>query len=82
SREGIDFASLDGRPCHLVFLVLAPPGASTRYLDALSSIASIGVRPDDVTNLAACTSAQQVLDRLAEMNGARNPTGLQYSFLR
>ena len=69
SPAGIDFDSLDGKPCHLVFLVVAPTDASTRYLDALASIASIGVNPAHVEGLLRCTSAAQVLERLHAING-------------
>jgi PTS system fructose-specific IIA component/PTS system nitrogen regulatory IIA component len=35
---GIDFDSVDGRPVHLVFLLISPPGASREHLLALESI--------------------------------------------
>jgi PTS system fructose-specific IIC component len=66
---GMNFESLDHKPCHLVFLVVAPPGASARYLDALASIASIGVSAGHVARLIACASASEVLALLATING-------------
>lgn len=39
SREGVDFASLDGAPVHLFFLLLAPEGSSALQLKALARIA-------------------------------------------
>ena len=41
SREGIvDYASLDDKPVHLVFLIAAPAGQHTEYLRLLSAISS------------------------------------------
>lgn len=39
SKEGVDFASLDGAPVHLFFLLLAPEGSSALQLKALARIA-------------------------------------------
>jgi mannitol/fructose-specific phosphotransferase system IIA component (Ntr-type) len=37
SREGIDFASLDGKPVHLVLLLAGPDGNQARYLQLLAA---------------------------------------------
>lgn len=39
SKEGIDFASLDGEPSHLFFLLIAPPSMSGPHVRALANIA-------------------------------------------
>ncbi|MDX9701808.1 MAG: PTS sugar transporter subunit IIA [Candidatus Auribacterota bacterium] len=39
SEEGIDFASLDGKPSHLFFLLIAPPNMSGPHVRALANIA-------------------------------------------
>ncbi|MBX3175946.1 MAG: PTS sugar transporter subunit IIA [Candidatus Hydrogenedentes bacterium] len=72
SRNGFDFESLDGRPCHLVFLVVAPPDASTRYLDALASIASLAVNPGHVASLIQCATPAEALSLLETVNGKRH----------
>ena len=41
SRDGIDFAALDGQPVHLVFLLLASKGASAQNLEALARVAKL-----------------------------------------
>jgi PTS system nitrogen regulatory IIA component len=38
SREGVDFNSLDGRPVHLFFLIMAPDTSSAQYLKVLAKI--------------------------------------------
>lgn len=39
SQDGIDFASLDGKPSHLFFLLIAPPNMSGPHVRALANIA-------------------------------------------
>ncbi len=38
STEGIDFASLDGRPVHLVVLIAGPEERQARYLQILAGV--------------------------------------------
>jgi PTS system nitrogen regulatory IIA component len=48
SQKGVDFASEDGKPTHLFFLILAPPqDTGNYYLQALGKIAEL-VRKDSV----------------------------------
>jgi PTS system nitrogen regulatory IIA component len=41
SREGIDFASLDGEPTHLFFALIAPQNAAADHLKALARISRL-----------------------------------------
>jgi len=41
SREGIDFQSLDRKPVHFIFLLLAPPASTGLHLKALAKIARL-----------------------------------------
>jgi PTS system nitrogen regulatory IIA component len=41
SRGGVDFEAVDGRPCHLFFLLVAPEEAASDHLRALSRIARL-----------------------------------------
>ena len=42
SKEGVDFESLDGKPVHLCFMLIATPNdPSMKYLTALGSIARV-----------------------------------------
>ncbi|TWJ32571.1 PTS sugar transporter subunit IIA [Geobacter argillaceus] len=41
SPEGVDFSSLDGRPVHLFFLLVAPENAAAVHLKALARISRI-----------------------------------------
>ena len=41
SREGLDFDSIDGRPAHLFFLLIAPENSSGTHLQILARIAKL-----------------------------------------
>lgn len=41
SRNGIDFQSLDKKPVHFIFLLLAPPASTGLHLKALAKIARL-----------------------------------------
>jgi len=66
SRDGMDFQSADGKPCHLVFLVVAPPDQSARYLQVLSAVAAIGENPDRIARLRHASSPAEALAILGE----------------
>jgi len=46
-QEGIDFDSMDNRPAHLFFLLLAPESEATLHLKALARISKL-LRKEDV----------------------------------
>lgn len=46
-QDGIDFDSMDNRPAHLFFLLLAPESEATLHLKALARISKL-LRKDDV----------------------------------
>jgi mannitol/fructose-specific phosphotransferase system IIA component (Ntr-type) len=57
SDKGIDFG--DGPPCHFIFLILAPPSESTRYLKALASVAALGQDLNALFSLKKATSSEE-----------------------
>ncbi len=67
SRAGVDFEADDGQPCHLVFLILAPPGESTRYLKALSAVACVGRNEELVSRLTSASSPDEAISILGEV---------------
>lgn len=69
SKNGIDFDSADGKPCHLVFLIIAPPKEATRYLKALSQVALIGSEPGLVSALTTAATAEEVMSILGGNGG-------------
>jgi PTS system fructose-specific IIC component len=72
SQSGVDFESEDGQPCHLIFLILAPPGESTRYLKALSAVAGIGRDENMISRLTSAASPEDVISILGEVEGANH----------
>lgn len=53
-HEGIPFASLDGEPVHLVFLVVSPKGLDNEHLRVMRKIAHVA--RDDKTNRFLATT--------------------------
>jgi PTS system nitrogen regulatory IIA component len=41
SRKGVDFETLDGRPAHLFFLLMAPENSSGLHLKVLAKISKM-----------------------------------------
>jgi mannitol/fructose-specific phosphotransferase system IIA component (Ntr-type) len=72
SKQGIDFESSDGEPCHLIFLILAPPDQATVYLKALAAVACIGKDPDRISRLKTATSPDEVMSILGEVQGGNH----------
>jgi mannitol/fructose-specific phosphotransferase system IIA component (Ntr-type) len=66
SAAGIDFDSADGEPCHLIFLIVAPPNESTRYLKTLSAITFIGKSESKTARLLSASTPGEVVSVLEE----------------
>ena len=66
SKEGVEFASLDGEDVHILFLLVSPPDRPGDHLRALENI-SRHLRNDNFCNfLRQAATAQAVLDLLKE----------------
>ena len=72
SRRGIDFESEDGQPCHMVFLILAPPEESTTYLKALSAVAFIGKDEAIMSKLTSASSPDEVISVLEKVESGNH----------
>jgi PTS system fructose-specific IIC component len=66
SGDGIDFDSVDGKPAHLIFLIVAPPRESTRYLKTLSAITFIGKSESRTSRLMSASSPGEAVAVLEE----------------
>ncbi len=66
SHEGIDFASLDGNPSHLFFLLIAPPNMPGPHVQTLANIASLAQRPHFRRKLAQATSSEDAYSIIKE----------------
>jgi PTS system fructose-specific IIA component/PTS system nitrogen regulatory IIA component len=66
SREGVEFASLDGESVHILFLLVSPPDRPGDHLRALENI-SRHLRNDNFCNfLKQAPSPQAVIELLEE----------------
>ncbi len=61
SPDGVDFEALDGEPCRIFFLILAPEGGAGVHLKLLSQIARRAKDPDFRAELLAAPDASRML---------------------
>jgi len=66
SLEGIDFQALDGQPCRLFFLLIAPTQSSNTHLKALAKIARFAKDAAMREGLLAQTDPGSLLRFIAE----------------
>jgi len=66
SQAGVDFAALDGKPCHLFFLLIAPVDSSSIHLKALAKIARIAKDEGTRQGLLEREGPQSLLQYLEE----------------
>jgi nitrogen PTS system EIIA component len=66
SREGVDFASLDGEPTHLFFALIAPENAAADHLKALARISRLLKDEGFRTRLIQAKSQQDLYNLIAE----------------
>lgn len=68
SKAGIDYASLDGAPVNVVFMLICPEGDSQSHLLVLKELATILQTPSFIENVLACENCQQVMKLLLSEN--------------
>lgn len=61
SKQGIDFAALDGEPSHLFFMIAASEDANTSHLDTLAELSSMLMNESFRQELLQARSKQEVL---------------------
>lgn len=66
SDKGVDFASLDGKPVHLIFLIAAPETAGFPYAQLLSRVMRLLYVPESRRRLLSCKKPEQVYAVLSE----------------
>jgi nitrogen PTS system EIIA component len=66
SREGLDFASLDGEPTHLFFALIAPENAAADHLKALARISRLLKDEGFRSRLMQAKSQQDLYNLIAE----------------
>jgi PTS system fructose-specific IIC component len=66
SPGGVEFDSADGKPARLIFLIVAPPHESTKYLKALSAITFVARSETKMSGLLSASSPAEVISILEE----------------
>ncbi len=66
SREGIDFESLDRKPVHFIFLLLAPSTSTGLHLKALAKIARLFKIQSLRENILKAESAAEIYALILE----------------
>ncbi|HDL18527.1 MAG TPA: PTS sugar transporter subunit IIA [Bacteroidetes bacterium] len=66
SKEEIDFQSIDERPVHLVFLLVASPDATGPHLKALSRVSRLLNKQEFREKLIQVNSAAEVMDLIRD----------------
>ena len=64
--EGVDFDSMDGRPTHLFFVLVAPENSTGVHLKALARISRLFKDPEFRTRLLAAETAHDMYDVIAD----------------
>lgn len=72
SRQGIEFESLDRKPVHFVFLLLAPSGSTGLHLKALAKIARLFKSTSLRENILIARDADQIYSLILEEDSKIN----------
>jgi PTS system nitrogen regulatory IIA component len=64
--EGVDFDSMDGRPTHLFFVLVAPENSTGVHLKALARISRLFKDPEFRTRLMQAKDAQEIFRVIAD----------------
>ncbi|MFZ2773502.1 MAG: fructose-specific PTS transporter subunit EIIC [Trichococcus flocculiformis] len=71
SAAGVDYASLDGQPANLFFMIAAPEGANNVHLEVLASLSRLLINPDFTASLKKAKTPEEVQGLFAAAEAAR-----------
>lgn len=66
SREGIDFDSIDGRPVHIFFLLMAPESSTGQHLKALAKISRMLKDQEFRNGLLSAKDQEELYRKIAD----------------
>ncbi|HEM6271622.1 TPA: PTS sugar transporter subunit IIA [Streptococcus suis] len=70
SNKGVDYASLDGQPTDLFFMIAAPEGANDTHLAALAELSKYLMKPGFADKLRSVSSPEDVIAVFDEAEAA------------
>jgi PTS system fructose-specific IIC component len=66
SKTGIDYASLDGKPSHLFFMIAAPEGANNTHLEVLSRLSTLLMNASFRSKIESASTAEEIVEVIRE----------------
>jgi len=66
SLDGVDFQSMDGKPTHIIFLLIAPENSAGIHLKALARISRLLKDSAFRRNIMEATTSQEIYDIIAQ----------------
>lgn len=67
SPAGVPFASLDGKPAHLIVLLVIPKGAFQRHVRTLAAIARLASTPEMRRRIIEAAGPREVIEAIHEL---------------
>ena len=66
SLDGVDFQSMDGKPTHIIFLLIAPENSAGIHLKALARISRLLKDSAFRRNIMSASTSQEIYDIIAQ----------------
>ena len=66
SPDGVDFQSMDGKPTHIIFLLIAPENSAGIHLKALARISRLLKDSAFRRNIMGANTSQEIYDIIAQ----------------
>lgn len=70
SEKGIAFEAIDGKPVHLMFLILGGPETSDEHIQVLRKLAALRMNEHFLRFLKGAEGKDQVIETIQEMAGS------------
>jgi len=68
--EGLDFAAIDRKPVHLVFLICYPPADQTTYLNFVATVAKLLGDDEHLNGIMDVSTAEEIYEILEEVSSS------------
>jgi PTS system nitrogen regulatory IIA component len=70
SRAGVEFNSLDGKPVHVILLLIAPPDARVAHLQALQAASNVLRDPLTARHIQQSSGTQEIIETIVDAESA------------
>ena len=62
--DGVDFKAIDGKPVHVVFMLLGPPDSTRLHVDLLARIAYLVKRPEFLDTIHQAINPKEIVEAI------------------